>query len=429
MPASRDKKRARTRQIGLAAGIAAVAALLIFGGGAYLLTKTLSNNQDRPSVQHDTMVLAAGSFSSELDATGAVQSASVSAVTIELEGTVTSVAVGEGDLVEKGDLLFTLENEEVSLALAEALSDYRQAQEAQKEAKDKRSEAEAILAESELQLEKSKEGLEAARAAAQEHPDEPFDEAPYQEAVDSAQTAVDDAKVELSQQEASLSKAEKSTAKARSAYTRARREQGKLSIAAPQRGTVTGLKAEVGQQLSPTTAGTLASVVDTGKVNCVVQVPESKVGSISKGQKASVTCSALPGQTLAATVLKVADAPTEKSAPATGAAQGGAVMGDASGNGTLYGVTLAFDEPPQGLELGMAVSAKVHIDDYGTVYYVPATAVASGSFGMYVEAIVDEATVKQCSVTQVGTAPDDQLVIQGASLVEGMRIRTDLSGA
>lgn len=426
MPASREKIRARNRQVGLAAGIAIAAAVLIFGGGSYLLTKTLSANQSRPAAQYDTMLLAASSYSSDLDVTGAIQSASVSAVCVEVEGTVLSVEVAEGDAVKKGDLLLTLENEAVSQALAEALADYRACQAAQREAQDALAAAQEALAGAAEQLEKAQGNLEAARDTAAQRPDEPFDETPYQEAVESAQAAVDDAQAVASQQEAALSKAEKDTAKARSAFTKAKREQGKLAVTAPQGGTVAGLRVEPGQQLYPATAGTLMTVVDTAKVNCVVQVPESKVGSISKGQLASVTCSALPGQVLAASVLKVADTPTAKS---SAGGSGSAVMGDAAGNGTLYGVTLAFDEAPQGLELGMAVSAKISVLDYGTVYYVPATAVANGRFGMYVEAVVDAATVKQCNVTQVGTAPDGQLVVQGASLTEGMSIRTDLSGA
>lgn len=427
MPASREKIRARNRQIGLAAGIAVIAAALIFGGGSYLLTKVLSANQSRPVPQHDTMVLAASSYASDLDVTGAIQSASVSAVTAETEGTVVSVNVAEGDAVEKGELLLSLENEAVTQALAEALASYRGEQADQSEASAALKAAQKALAAAQEQLEEAQAALDAARAQALEKPDEPFDETPFQEAVDSAQALADDAQSELTQREAALAKAEKDTAKARSALTKAQREQGKLSVTAPQAGTVAGLQAETGQLVSPGT-GALMTVVDTGKVNCVVQVPESKVGSISKGQSAVVSCSALPGQLLEASVLKVADTPTAKAA-GSAAGAGGAVMGDASGNGTLYGVTLAFDDPPQGLELGMAVSAKISVLDYGTVYYVPATAVATGRFGMYVEAVVDDNTVKQCNVTQVGTAPDGQLVVQGASLIEGMSIRTDLSGA
>ena len=77
MPASREKIRARNRQIGMAAGIAMLAAVLIFGGGSYLLTKVLSANKDRPVPQRDTMVLVASNFSSDLAVARARHSASV----------------------------------------------------------------------------------------------------------------------------------------------------------------------------------------------------------------------------------------------------------------------------------------------------------------------------------------------------------------
>lgn len=427
MPASREKIRARNRQIGMAAGIAMLAAVLIFGGGSYLLTKVLSANKDRPVPQRDTMVLVASSFSSDLEVAGAIQSASVSAIVPEIEGTVVSVDVAEGALVKKGDLLLTLENEAVAESLAEALAGYRTAQADQSQAEDDLEVAEESLGDALEDLAQVQASLEAAREEAQDAPERPFDEAPFQEAVDAAQDAADDAQAALNQAEASFAKAQKDTAKARSALTKAQRERGKLSVSAPQDGTVADVQVVTGQQVSPAT-GALLTVVDTSKVNCVVQVPESKVGSITKGQSARVSCSALSGEVLRATVLKVSDTPTPGGASA-GSAAGGAVMGDASGNGTLYGVTLSFDSEPKGLELGMAVSATISVLDYGTVYYVPATAVGSGRFGMYVEALVDGSTVKQCNVTQVGTAPDGQLVIQGASLIEGMSIRTDISGA
>ena len=80
MPASREKIRARNRQVGLAACTALAAAALLFGGGAYLISKAQApqGGAGAPAVQ--TMVLSAGSFSSDLDVTGSIQSASESAV-------------------------------------------------------------------------------------------------------------------------------------------------------------------------------------------------------------------------------------------------------------------------------------------------------------------------------------------------------------
>ena len=118
MPASREKIRARNRQVGLAACTALAAAALLFGGGAYLISKAQApqGGAGAPAVQ--TMVLSAGSFSSDLDVTGSIQSASESAVSSELEGTVLELLVAEGDRVEKGDLLAVLGNEQVEQATA-----------------------------------------------------------------------------------------------------------------------------------------------------------------------------------------------------------------------------------------------------------------------------------------------------------------------
>ena len=102
-------------------------------------------------------------------------------------------------------------------------------------------------------------------------------------------------------------------------------------------------------------------------------------------------------------------------------------MSDGSGSGASYNVTLSIGKPDSKLKIGMSASAQISIQDYGAVYYVPASAVGSNNSGAYVEAIVDKSTVKQYGVTQLGTLEDGRLVIQGVSLTEGMTIRTDLN--
>lgn len=426
MPASREKIRARNRQVGLAACTALAAAALLFGGGAYLISKAQApqGGAGAPAVQ--TMVLSAGSFSSDLDVTGSIQSASESAVSSELEGTVLELLVAEGDRVEKGDLLAVLGNEQVEQATAEALTSYRKAQAAQRAAEADLSATEEKMPAVSKALSKAQAALDRAREEAQQaqekDPGYVFDEEPLLKVLEAAQAAVDAVQGELDQRSAALAKAEKAAAKERSAYTKARRTQDKLKLRAPQAGSVVDLAVEPGAQVGGAAGEPLMRVLDTSNVNCVVQVPESKVGNISKGQQARVSCDG--GEQLRAVVFKVADTPCAVKAPA-GQQASGSFMGDASSNGTFYDVTLVFDERQRGLAVGMPAKATITIQDYGTVYYVPATAVGSGSSGLYLEAVVDETTTKQCSLTLIGTAPDGQLVVQGVSLAEGMHVITE----
>lgn len=427
MPASREKNRARNRQVGLAACAALAAAALLFGGGAFLIGKAQAPQGGAGIPAAQTMALSAGSFSSDLDVIGSIQSASESAVSSELEGTVLELLVAEGDRVEKGDMLVVLGNEQVEQATAEALASYREAQAVQRSAAAELSAAEEKMPAVNKALSKAQSALDRAREEAQQaqekDPGHVFDEEPLLKALEAAQAAVDAAQGELDQRSAALAKAEKAAAKERSAYTKARRTQDKLKLRAPQAGTVADLAVEPGAQVGGAAGGPLMRVLDTSNVNCVVQVPESKVGNISKGQQARVACDG--GEQLSAVVFKVADTPSARKAPA-GQQAPGSFMGDASSNGTFYDVTLVFDERQRGLSVGMPANATITIQDYGTVYYVPATAVGSGSSGLYLEAVVDETTTKQCSVTLIGTAPDDQLVVQGVSLAEGMRVITEL---
>ena len=81
-------------------------------------------------------------------------------------------------------------------------------------------------------------------------------------------------------------------------------------LTAPFDGTVTSRSTDVGQLISPGSAGAppLFTVSDTTKLRIYVSVPENYLSAVSDGQTATFTVPGQPGQTFTATVARSADA-------------------------------------------------------------------------------------------------------------------------
>lgn len=415
-----------------------VAALLIFGGGAYLFTRAFTGHV-RSVDEYQTMQLNAGTYASTLDAAGSLQSGNTTTVRAEVDGAVETLAVKEGDKVKKGATLFTIKNDDITANVTSTLETYVNAQEEEEAASKSAAAASAKLKAARKTLTKAQTALENAREDAaqvkEDDPDYSLDESPYKAAIDAAEANVESAQETVDALQDNQKKAAQNTDAAKAAYKKATKKGSKLTVKAQAAGTIASLNIEKGSAVAASSDKPAMKIVDTSDIIAVVAVPESQVANIVKGQSAMLSCPAVGESTYAATVLRVADTPvgtkdedSAVTADGDGAQGAGSSMGDASGDGATYNVTLSLDKPDDKFKIGMSISAKIAIQDYGTVYYVPASAVGSSNTGTYVEAIVDKSTVKQYGVTQLGTAEDGSLIIQGVSLDEGMTIRTDLSG-
>lgn len=441
MSTSREKQKKIDRKMGLTLVAVFVVALLIFGGGAYLFARAFTGHV-RSVDEYQTMQLSADTYSSKLDAAGALQSGNTTTVRAEVDGSVANVTVKDGDKVKKGDILFTIKNDEITANVSATLEAYVNAQDDEKDASRARDAANAKLKKAEKALAKAQMALENARDDAQESrqedPGYSLDEQPYKAAIDAAQANVESAQETLDVLEANEKKAAQNTEAAKETYRKATKKEAKLTVKARAAGTVASLDIEKGAAVSASSDKAAMKIVDMSDIVAVVEVPESQVANVVKGQQATVTCPAVSDEPISATVLRVADTPVgtkDEQSPQAGdgtqtdSAQGTSSLSDGSSNGATYNVTLSLDTVDAKLKVGMTASAQISVQDYGTVYYVPASAVGSANTGTYVEAVVDKSTVKQCGITQLGTADDGRLIIQGVSLTDGMTIRTDLSNS
>lgn len=111
---------------------------------------------------------------------------------------------------------------------------------------------------------------------------------------------------------------------------------------------------------SSSSSSAFAVLSDLSSMKLVVPLSESEVGSVRRGQTATVTVEALKGKKLAAHVSEVAATPTSNS---------GVVS---------YDVTFALDQLAEGLKAGMSATAEVVVQQAEGVN-VPSSAITGGT--------------------------------------------------
>ena len=155
-----DRPPASNRRLaGVVVAIVVVVAVIIFGGGAYLFTQLFTGHV-RQIGQMQTMQLTSSSYAATVDAQGSFQVANGSAVSPEVDGTIADVRVSTGDVVAKGDVLFTIENAQLTQDANTAKTAYDQASAALDTAN-------AALSEANSKLASAQEARDTAKSAAE----------------------------------------------------------------------------------------------------------------------------------------------------------------------------------------------------------------------------------------------------------------------
>lgn len=114
----KKKKRKRARTI-----IALCAGLVVLAGGALLLVNMLSAKEaDASTLNYRVGSVSSGEISSTISGSGTLTALKSESVTAAAEATVTGVNFQPGDAIAKGEIVLTLESDEISAQL-EALED------------------------------------------------------------------------------------------------------------------------------------------------------------------------------------------------------------------------------------------------------------------------------------------------------------------
>jgi RND family efflux transporter MFP subunit len=260
--------------------------VLIFAGivaGAYAL------RSQKPVVEVATAARPdAGGPQTALNASGYITPRRRATIAAKITGRVTGVFFDEGTRVAQGQLLATLDDSDVKRAFDSAKAD--------------RDAAQAAIADFEVQLKNAqillRRAVQLQQAGVQ-----------TQEALDNAATAADSLKAKIA-----LAKQQVAASDARIAV--AQQAVDNCTIRAPFAGVVVSKDAQVGEMVSPNSAGGgftrtgIATIVDMKSNEIEVDVNESYIARVENGQQVTATLDAYPDKPIPSkvrTVIPTAD--------------------------------------------------------------------------------------------------------------------------
>lgn len=257
-------------------------------------------------------------------------------LTSELVAKVRSIEVAEGDRVEKGQLLLTLDPET-----------YRNAIERE----------EASRRQSAIAIERQRLALSLAETRFARGAELLAKKMIGQSEFDDLRNARDLARVELQSSEEALRRAD-------AILGEAREQLGKTDIRAPIAGTVVDLPIKVGETAIPSNSAlagaSLMKIADTSAIRAELKVDEADIARIAIGQTVDVYATAFPDVALKGEVERIALAPTLEN------------------QARAYEVFALLDPPADlALRSGMSARADIFLGEGGAKLAVPVEAVGT----------------------------------------------------
>ncbi len=386
-------------------GWLAIGAVLIIGAVALVLTRG-ARGPAGTETSYTTEAAARGTLSVTVDGTGYLAVRDEVDAYPDVSGDVADVHVDEGDKVEKGDVLYTLDDNEVAKEVASTKA-------AKKQASQSLDKAELELYRAEVAYDRLEDQSESPSAT-----------------VSSSDLEI--ASKEVAIAKAGVSSAEANYASAKEEYDDAVAGLGDLEVTAPCDGIVWAVNVEegdavnvVGDSASTSTGGgTTAAggstssgssseapvtVARDGLMGVELSVNEVDVTTIEPGQDAEVLFDAVSDLRMTGTVDEVAK---------DGTIESGVVS---------YSVWLTLDGTDKRLKTGMSASATVVTLVERDVLLVPNAAVKTATDGTYYVQVLGTGATSPTDVTvTTGAASATQTVIE-SGIDEGAQVVTKTS--
>jgi RND family efflux transporter MFP subunit len=379
--------------------------VLIFAG---IVAAAYAFRSQKPVVEVATAAKPeAGGRQALLNASGYITPRRRATIAAKITGRVTGVFFDEGTRVAQGQLLATLDDSDVKRAFDSAKADHDAAQ--------------AAIADYEVQLRNANVQLKRAQ-------DLQAAGVQTQEALDNARTAVDSlkAKIELAKQQAAASE---------SRIGMAQQAVDNCTIRAPFAGIVVSKDAQVGEMVSPISAGGgftrtgIATIVDMHSNEIEVDVNESYIARVEPNQQVTATLDAYPDKPFPAKVRTVI--PTADRQKATVKVRI-TIIDLEKYNFILpdMGVKVAFLEDAKPVANGKGKDAAKGPE---AVAYIPKSAVRSESNASFVFLVRDGKLERRAVslgsdrgtdvAVLAGVSPGDSLVVKGPeSLHDGDKV-------
>ena len=334
----RHRKQQRRKKVVRAVVIVAV--LVVLGVVWYLNQKPTGSGTAGSTIP--TATVTREDFEDAVSASGSVKPVSSVIVSPEVDGIIDQVNVQEGSVVNAGDTLFTIKNDELDKNVKQAGID----------------------------LQTAKNTANSAYSTYSTAYNAYYNGTGEEQAMNDAYSAYENAA--LAQQTA------------QSNYDSAVAQAAKRTVTAPSSGSVVTMNAVSGASLgtggtSGTAAGSpLIQIADLSQMTVTVQVNESDISKIAVNQAATVTFAALPGVTLDATVTHISTMSSDSSS------QGGTGI-------VTYAVDLLIPHPVAELKPGMTASVSIKLQSVPDALTVPTSALVQVDDSTYCVYVVTNA--------------------------------------
>ena len=389
MRAERRRKKLIRRGIVAGVFVAIVAGVMIW--------RAASANQPAADVMVVSQPTYTGPFTTQVTGSGSIKPASSTLVSPQIDGTIETVNVVSGQQVAAGDVLFTIKNDDLDRAVAEAERGVRAAQTALDQANQALKDAKAAK-------------NNAAAATGQiTTPSAGDHSASLAQGVSDAEAGVQGAQLQLEAAQATRDQAVE--------------QADKRTVRAPIAGSVIELNAQPGAALgqslgsgvsSAAGTGALCQIADLSQMTVTVQVSEVDINKMQVDQAATATFSAVTDVSLDATVRSIAT---------TSSGDGSMGYGYGSG-GVTYAVELVIPAPDARLKPGMTANVSIVTDSIDSALIVPALALSDfgdGTGMLYVEDDPETHAAHTVMVTILGNNGSEAAVepLAGSPLADG----------
>ena len=263
--------------------IIALIVLVMTAGGVFWWVSTSARAFEVSAVSAVAPSAAGGSPETVLQATGYVTARRQATVSAQITGTLSEVLIEEGEHVEAGQVLARLEDTAQQAALAQARAQLAQARALV-------GQNEAQLAQAERDLVRQEDLIERKLVSEQ--------------ALENARTQVDSLRAQLNSQRRTidLAAAQLRSARVQLDYT---------TVRAPFAGVIIAKAAQVGEIVSPLSAGGgftrtgVGTIVDMDSLEIEVDVNESYINRVSPGAPAEAVLDAYQDWTIPARVIAI----------------------------------------------------------------------------------------------------------------------------
>lgn len=319
---------------------AAIAILVVIGGGYYWYQKTHAKTA---AVEYKTVAAEKGTLTASVSGSGNVIVDTSASVDPTITGTVANLSVNVGDQVKKGQVLFTIVNDDLSVSSAQAVASLQQSQNS--------------LDSAEIQVKQAREDYRVGKKSSS----------------NSTDAQIDILGKKLSLAKAQLDAAQKSYSASLASYSNQLSNAAKRTVTAPISGTVNAVNVKNGDDLSRLSSNSNSSapiiIGDMSTLKAQVQVNEVDIPNVSIGQKAMLTFSAIDGLNISGKVEKMDS------------------LGTLSSGVVTYNVTIGFDTLDPRIRPEMSVSSAIITDVKQDVISVPNSAIKSQNNNNYVQVL------------------------------------------